>query len=270
MNRSRRRHGCATRCSTRFSPSASATGIPVTIRAALNEIFDYGRPASILLAALVGLGRLPHRAGAVAARRTLLLSEQEDIEDAPVEDLHAEHGHTDDGHADDGPVELTAASWGGGYGESQELSLFEPFRIDSTHELSVVAHDGDADSIASALAAEPAPWEGRAPTVPQGWTITAIATESKIPRQTLVLPNGDILVAEGKGKSAPVLTQKDYIAGLLKSRGATSVEGGNRLTLLRDADGDGTAEEAHVFLDGQNQPFGMALVMMMWNNDRFG
>lgn len=108
--------------------------------------------------------------------------------------------------------------------------------------------------------AEPAPWEGRAPTVPQGWTITAIATELKIPRQTLVLPNGDILVAEGKGKSAPVLTPKDYIAGLLKSRGATSVEGGNRLTLLRDADGDGTYEGRWVYADNLNAPYGLALV----------
>lgn len=108
--------------------------------------------------------------------------------------------------------------------------------------------------------AEPAPWGTRKPTVPQGWTITAIATGLKIPRQTLVLPNGDILVAEGKGKGAPVLTPKDYIAGLLKSRGATRVEGGNRLTLLRDADGDGTYEGRWVYADKLNAPYGLALV----------
>ena len=43
--------------------------------------------------------------------------------------------------------------------------------------------------------AQPAPWGDRVPTVPQGYTITAIATDLRIPRQMLVLPNGDILVA---------------------------------------------------------------------------
>lgn len=108
--------------------------------------------------------------------------------------------------------------------------------------------------------AEPAPWGDRRPAVPQGWTITAIATELKIPRQTLVLPNGDILVAEGKGKSAPVLTPKDYIAGMLKSRGGTSVDSGDRLTLLRDADGDGRYEGRWIYAENLNAPYGLALV----------
>jgi glucose/arabinose dehydrogenase len=108
--------------------------------------------------------------------------------------------------------------------------------------------------------AAPAQWGERRPTVPQGWTISAIATDLQIPRQTLVLPNGDILVAEGKGKSAPVLTPKDYLAGIIKSKGTTSVKGGNRLTLLRDADGDGTYEGRWVFAENLNAPYGMALI----------
>ena len=108
--------------------------------------------------------------------------------------------------------------------------------------------------------AEPTPWGGRLPTVPQGWTIRAIATELQIPRQTLVLPNGDILVAEGKGKSAPVLTPKDYIAGFIKAKGNTKVKGGDRLTLLRDADGDGNYEGRWVYAENLNAPYGMALV----------
>src|SRR5690625_2056207 len=82
--------------------------------------------------------------------------------------------------------------------------------------------------------ARPAPWGDQVPTVPDGYTISAIATDLKIPRQTLVLPNGDILVAEGRGGYAPALKPKDVIAGYIKSRGTTSVESGNRLTLLRD------------------------------------
>ena len=56
--------------------------------------------------------------------------------------------------------------------------------------------------------ANPAPWGKDRPTVPAGYAITAIATDLQIPRQTLVLPNGDILVAEGRGGNAPRLTPK--------------------------------------------------------------
>ena len=108
--------------------------------------------------------------------------------------------------------------------------------------------------------AEPAGWGERRPTAPQGWTVRAIATDLKIPRQTLVLPNGDILLAEGKGGGAPVLTPKDFIAGILKARGTTSVKGGNRLTLLRDADGDGNYEGRWVYAENLNAPYGLALV----------
>ena len=107
---------------------------------------------------------------------------------------------------------------------------------------------------------EPAEWGDETPTVPDGYTITAIATDLQIPRQTLVLPNGDILVAEGSGGSAPQLKPKDFIAGLIKSQGTTSVQSGNRLTLLRDADGDGRYEEQTTFADDLNAPYGLALV----------
>lgn len=108
--------------------------------------------------------------------------------------------------------------------------------------------------------ASPAGWGERRPTVPEGFTITPIASDLKIPRQTLVLPNGDILVAEGKGGSAPVLTPKDLIAGFIKKRGTSSVKGGDRLTLLRDADGDGRYEGRTVFAEKLNAPYGLALI----------
>ena len=108
--------------------------------------------------------------------------------------------------------------------------------------------------------AKPAQWGEQRPTVPQGYTITAIATDLKIPRQTLLLPNGDILVAEGRGGGAPKLRPKDFIAGKLKAKGNTTVESGDRLTLLRDADGDGTYELKTVFADDLDAPYGLALV----------
>lgn len=108
--------------------------------------------------------------------------------------------------------------------------------------------------------AGPAEWGDQRPTVPQGYAIRAIATDLKIPRQTLLLPNGDILVAEGRGGKAPKLQPKDAIAGYIKGKGSTSVEGGNRLTLLRDADGDGVYELRTVFAENLNPPYGLALV----------
>ena len=103
----------------------------------------------------------------------------------------------------------------------------------------------------------PAEWNGEKPTVPQGYTIEAIATNLKIPRQTLVLPNGDILIAEGKAKGAPPLRVKDFIASKIKKRGNTSVKGGDRLTILRDADGDGRYELRGIFADKLNAPYGL-------------
>ncbi|SFQ85439.1 Glucose/arabinose dehydrogenase, beta-propeller fold [Halopseudomonas formosensis] len=108
--------------------------------------------------------------------------------------------------------------------------------------------------------AEPAEWGDQQPRVPDGYRVTAIATDLLIPRQTLVLPNGDILVAEGRGGGAPALKPKDVIAGVIKARGTTSVDSGHRLTLLRDADGDGTYELQTVFAEDLNAPYGLALI----------
>ncbi|MDB5851809.1 MAG: sorbosone dehydrogenase [Rhodoferax sp.] len=104
----------------------------------------------------------------------------------------------------------------------------------------------------------PASWGNELPTVPAGFRIQAIATDLRIPRQTLVLPNGDILVAEGSCGNAPSLRPKDFIAGFIKSLGKSSARGGNRLTLLRDADGDGTYETRTVFAGDLNAPYGLA------------
>jgi hypothetical protein len=106
--------------------------------------------------------------------------------------------------------------------------------------------------------AEPSPWGDQKPTVPEGFSVTAIATDLQIPRQTLVLPNGDILVAEGRGGNAAKLKPKDVIAGYIKAKGNTKVKSGNRLTLLRDADGDGQYELKTVFAADLNAPYGLA------------
>ena len=53
---------------------------------------------------------------------------------------------------------------------------------------------------------------------------------------------------------------KDILAGMIKKKGTSSVKGGDRLTLLRDADGDGRYEGRSVFADKLNAPYGLALV----------
>ena len=108
--------------------------------------------------------------------------------------------------------------------------------------------------------ARPAEWGDRKPVVPQGYDIAAIATGLQIPRQTLVLPNGDILVAEGRGGYAPKLSPKDVIAARIKAKGTSPVKGGNRLTLLRDADGDGSYEVKSTYAENLNAPYGLAMI----------
>ena len=120
--------------------------------------------------------------------------------------------------------------------------------------------DAERGLLPSMTIANPAGWGERRPAVPDGYTVTPIATGLKIPRQTLVLPNGDILVAEGKGGGAPKLTPKDHVAGFLKSKGGSPVKGGDRLTLLRDQDGDGVYEGRAIFAENLNAPYGLALV----------
>lgn len=106
----------------------------------------------------------------------------------------------------------------------------------------------------------PAGWNGEAPTVPQGFTVSAFATDLKIPRQMLVLPNGDVLIAEGRGGHAPRLRPKDVIAGFIKKQGNTKIKGGDRITLLRDADNDGVPELRAVLVDSLDAPYGLAYV----------
>jgi len=107
-------------------------------------------------------------------------------------------------------------------------------------------------------------WKGNeTPTVAQGLKIQAMATGLQHPRSIYVLPNGDVLVVESKAPDADTITRPKTIVTRWVESWATS--GGdtgpsNRITLLRDADGDGVPETKSVFLDHLNSPFGVALV----------
>ena len=103
--------------------------------------------------------------------------------------------------------------------------------------------------------------EGQRPVVAPPLKVNAFATGLRHPRWLHVLPNGDVLVAESSNEPRAAMRNLfDYaMVSTMKRAGAAGVSA-NRITLLRDADGDGVAEIQEVFLDGLNQPFGMALV----------
>ncbi|RYE09300.1 MAG: sorbosone dehydrogenase family protein [Hyphomicrobiales bacterium] len=102
---------------------------------------------------------------------------------------------------------------------------------------------------------------GATPDVAAGLKVNAFARDLKHPRQMLVLPNGDVLVAEALGPvGKPSINAFDLAITATMRRAGAIGESANRITLLRDADGDGVAEERHTLLDNLNHPFGMALV----------
>jgi len=105
-----------------------------------------------------------------------------------------------------------------------------------------------------------APWGGAKPTVAAGLRVTAFASDFKNVRSVFVLPNGDVLAVEPKGPTEPVQRPKDIVINFVQGFGHAKTEGGNRITLLRDADGDGKPELRTVFLDHLSAPFGVALV----------
>lgn len=101
---------------------------------------------------------------------------------------------------------------------------------------------------------------GRTPVAAPGLKVNAFATGLKHPRWIEVLPNGDVLAAEALMTPGGIRTPFDYAIQVTMKRAAALGTSPNRITRLRDADGDGVAEERGLFLGGLNQPFGMALV----------
>lgn len=101
---------------------------------------------------------------------------------------------------------------------------------------------------------------GQTPDAASGLKVNAFASDLDHPRWIEVLPNGDVLVAESMSMDRSPRSLFDYAMVSTMRRAQAMGVSANRLTLLRDSDGDGIAEIREVFLDGLNQPFGMALV----------
>ncbi|HZV22643.1 MAG TPA: sorbosone dehydrogenase family protein, partial [Luteimonas sp.] len=108
---------------------------------------------------------------------------------------------------------------------------------------------------------------GEQPTPAAGFTVQAFATGLTHPRWLYVLPNGDVLVAETNRPPTPDEPENPIRGVFMNSafeKAGAAVPSPNRISLLRDGDGDGTAEIRSTFLQGLMSPFGMALV-----GDRF-
>jgi glucose/arabinose dehydrogenase len=103
---------------------------------------------------------------------------------------------------------------------------------------------------------------GAKPTSAQGTAVAAFAQGLEHPRWLYVLPNGDVLVAETNAPERPQDGRgiKGFFFKKFQKKAGGAVPSANRITLLRDADGDGVAETRSVFLSGLYSPFGMTLV----------
>ena len=104
--------------------------------------------------------------------------------------------------------------------------------------------------------------QGAMPTAMVGLTVTPFATGLDHPRWVYVLPNGDVLVAESNAPPKPESEKsiQTMVMNAVMSRAGAKTPSANRITLLRDRDGDGKAEVRTVFLENLMSPFGMALV----------
>jgi len=104
--------------------------------------------------------------------------------------------------------------------------------------------------------------QGRMPKAAPGLQVQAYARGLEHPRWLLVLPGGDVLVAETNAPPKPddATGLRGWAMKLLMKRGGADVPSPNRITLLRDTDGDGVADQRSVLLSDLNSPFGMAWV----------
>jgi glucose/arabinose dehydrogenase len=105
-------------------------------------------------------------------------------------------------------------------------------------------------------------WSGGTPIAADGMAVTAFATDLDHPRTVYVLPNGDVLVAETNAPPKPddIRGITGWIARMVMSRAGAGVPSANRITLLRDSNGDGIADVRSIFIRGLNSPSGMVLV----------
>ena len=104
--------------------------------------------------------------------------------------------------------------------------------------------------------------DGTTPIAADGFSVNEFAGGFDHPRWLHVLPNGDVLVAESNAPAKPdaKFSLRGWVMGLVMARAGAGVPSADRISLVRDADGDGAAETRTVFLENLHSPFGMALI----------
>jgi glucose/arabinose dehydrogenase len=103
-------------------------------------------------------------------------------------------------------------------------------------------------------------WKGEAkPVAANGLDVKAFAGDLDHPRWLYLLPNGDVLVAESSAPERPITGVQDWIARNLIMKAGGANPSADRITLLRDTNADGVADQRSVLLEGLKSPFGMAL-----------
>ncbi|MCX2574656.1 PQQ-dependent sugar dehydrogenase [Pedobacter sandarakinus] len=98
----------------------------------------------------------------------------------------------------------------------------------------------------------------KTPIAPEGFTVTRFATNIKSPRNTIIAPNGDVLIVLSNSERSTTEQVANVVTGKAKSEVAG--QSANSILLYRDADKDGKAELTTTFLSGLNQPYGMLII----------
>lgn len=135
--------------------------------------------------------------------------------------------------------------------------------IEQTYGPDPVLAEPRAELVPIANVAEATPWpDGTMPSAAEGFAVAEFAGGLDHPRWLHVLPNGDVLVAESNAPARPDpgFSVRAFFTNLFQSKAGAGSKSANRLTLLRDRDGDGVAEMKTPFVTGLNSPFGMALL----------
>jgi glucose/arabinose dehydrogenase len=104
--------------------------------------------------------------------------------------------------------------------------------------------------------------ENAKPSGGEGLQVARFAGELQHPRNVYVLPNGDVLVIETDAPPKPDDGKgiKGFFYKMAQKRAGANKPSANRITLLRDSNGDGVVDTRSVFLEGLNSPFGVALI----------
>ena len=115
-------------------------------------------------------------------------------------------------------------------------------------------------TIPTIVTADPIGWKaGEDPVAAAGLAVSRFAIGLDHPRTMLVLPNGDVLVAETNSQPRPAKGIKDKVMGMIMAKVGAGGGSPDRIQLLRDGDGDGVAEQKILFRSGLHSPSGMAL-----------